>query len=287
MKNQEILNALNEKIKAAEEALLYLNQTKAGLERVIENHKTPCEEAHKKVYGHYPDTGIGNGYSYIWWDVFQKGYNAAKEETVSKYQSTAQTQEEVENPLYTVDVEKLKASNWYVNAKTLLKSNWEPTQVSAFRYNQRTYIRNEYAGLFAWLVVDKADSIEDEDTLKILENEMNKQKEEYPYKKYTPEETEKSLKDAMKTAQSEGVFDEPETLTLKNLLKKWEFDFSAKWENPKNRTSELYEEEVERFIQMFIEWVPDYNKDYGDGNWEHGWNTGYNAYRNTVMEKLK
>jgi hypothetical protein len=34
-------------------------------------------------------------------------------------------------------------------------------------------------GLFAWLVVDKADPIEDVDTLKILENEMNKQKEEY------------------------------------------------------------------------------------------------------------
>ena len=80
---------------------------------------------------------------------------------------------------------------------------------------------------------------------------------------------------------------EPETLTLKQLLKKWEFDFSAKWENDDNKTSELYEEEVERFIQMFTEWMPDANKDYGDGNWEHGWNTGYNAYRNTVMENLK
>lgn len=41
MNNQEILNALNEKIKAAEEALLYLNQTKAGLERVIANSAKP------------------------------------------------------------------------------------------------------------------------------------------------------------------------------------------------------------------------------------------------------
>jgi hypothetical protein len=189
MKNQEILNALNEKIKAAEEALLYLNQTKAGLERVIENHKTPCEEAHKKVYGHYPDTGIGNGYSYIWWDVFQKGYNAAKGDC----------------------------------------------KVG-----------------------------------------------EYPYKKYTPEETEKSLKDAMETAKANGVFDEPETLTLKNLLKKWEFDFSAKWENDDNKTSELYEEEVERFIQMFIEWMPDDIDDVQDD-----WDDGYNSYRDAVMEKLK
>ena len=167
----------------------------------------------------------------------------------------------------------------------------QPTQVCAFRYNQRTYIRHKYAGLFAWLVVDKADPIEDEDTLKILENEMNKQKEEYPYKKYTPEETEKSLKDAMETAKANGVFDEPKPkpkpLTLKQLLQKWEFNFSFKWENRKNRSSELYEEEVERFIQMFTEWMPDADGDVADGNWEHGWNTGYNAYHNTLMGKLK
>jgi hypothetical protein len=170
-----------EKIKAEIQVLT----KKLSLLEEMEKHKSPAEEAHKKVYGHYPDTGIGNGYSLIWWDVFQKGYNAAKEETVS----------------------------------------------------------------------------------------------EYPYKKYTPEETEKSLKDAMKTAKSEGVFDEPETLTLKNLLKKWEMDFAAKW--AKNRTSELYEEEVERFIQMFEEWMPDAVDDVCD------WSSGYNECRDTVMEKLK
>ena len=30
------------------------------------------------------------------------------------------------------------------------------------------------------------------------------------------------------------------TLSLKQLLMKWEFEFSTKWENPKNRNSELY-----------------------------------------------
>jgi hypothetical protein len=76
---------------------------------------------------------------------------------------------------------------------------------------------------------------------------------------------------------------EPETLTLKNLLKKWEFDFNAKWENPKNRTSELYEEEVERFIQMFEEWMPDAIGVVGDDDWDDG----YNSYRDALMEKLK
>ena len=159
----------------------------------LQNHKTLCEEAYKRVFGKYP------GAAFTWtiedercMYMFQQGYNAAKEERVS----------------------------------------------------------------------------------------------EYPYKKYTPEETEKSLKDAMKTAKADGVFDkpkpEPETLTLKQLLKKWEFDFSAKWENDDNKTSELYEEEVERFIQMFIEWMPDAVDDAIDD-----WDDGYNAYHDTVMENLK
>jgi hypothetical protein len=116
-----------------------------------------------------------------------------------------------------------------------------------------------------------------------------KQKEEYPYKKYTPEETEKGLKDAMKTAKQNGVFDKPEpkTLTLKNLLKKWEIDFSAKWENPKNRTSELYDEEVERFIQMFTEWLPDAINDIVLSEWDRGCNSGFNRYRYTLIGKLK
>ena len=81
MKNQEILNALNEKIKAAEEALLYLNQTNAGLERVIEKQKSPAEEAYKRVFGKYP------GAAFTWtveddrcWYMFQQGYNTSYEE---------------------------------------------------------------------------------------------------------------------------------------------------------------------------------------------------------------
>jgi hypothetical protein len=180
----------------------------------MERHKSPAEEAFKGVYYRYPDK-LDDKYGSAW-DIFEKGYNAAKEEKVSEYQPT---------PL-----EKLKESNWYVDPKTLLKSNWEP-------------------------------------------------------KPQTPEETEKSLKDAMKTAKADGVFDkpkpEPETLTLKKLLTKWEIDFTAKW--AKNRNSELYEEELERFIQMFEEWMPDAIGVVGDDDWDDG----YNSYRDALMEKLK
>ncbi len=80
---------------------------------------------------------------------------------------------------------------------------------------------------------------------------------------------------------------EPETLTLKQLLKKWEFDFSAKWENPKNRTNVHYEEEVERFIQMFMEWLPDAVDDNVLSEWDRGCNSGFNRYRKILMGKLK
>ena len=78
----------------------------------------------------------------------------------------------------------------------------------------------------------------------------------------------------------------PETLTLKQLLKKWEIDFAANWAIPKNRASELYEEEVERFIQMFIEWMPDEIIDNGLSEWDEAWNSGFNDYHNCLMEKL-
>jgi hypothetical protein len=40
-----------------------------------------------------------------------------------------------------------------------------------------------------------------------IDDVVKEAKEEYPYKKYTPEETAESLRDAMRTAKEEGVFD--------------------------------------------------------------------------------
>jgi hypothetical protein len=71
-------------------------QAKLELLKEMENHKSPVEEAYKRVYGNYPDTGICNGMSYVWWDVFCKGYNASKEDyKVGEYQPTPQEPEEL------------------------------------------------------------------------------------------------------------------------------------------------------------------------------------------------
>jgi hypothetical protein len=46
-------------------------QAKLELLKEIEKHKSPVEEAYKRVYGNYP---MGEPF----WIVFQKGYEAAK-----------------------------------------------------------------------------------------------------------------------------------------------------------------------------------------------------------------
>ena len=56
-------------------------QAKLELLKEMENHKTPCEEAFKRVYGCYPPTtpSVSNSEDERW-SNFQKGYNASKED---------------------------------------------------------------------------------------------------------------------------------------------------------------------------------------------------------------
>ena len=49
-------------------------QAKLELLKEMEKHKSPAEEAYKRVYGKYPITGIVYGSS---WSAFQDGYDAA------------------------------------------------------------------------------------------------------------------------------------------------------------------------------------------------------------------
>ena len=215
------------------------------LEDMQKHQKSPAEIAFKRVYGHYPVTDIADT---CWegqtWFAFQEGYNAASEEKVG--------------------VDKPSMTNCVLTGNP-------PDGYDAW---------NEWYGEMGSKGILHNLEISSKGILHTLEISSK----EYQPTAQTPEETEKGLKDAMKTAKSEGVFDEPkpETLTLKQLLKKWEIDFAANWAIPKNRASELYEEEVERFIQMFTEWMPD-----AIGVLHDDWDDGYNSYHNTLMRKLK
>jgi hypothetical protein len=94
-------------------------------------------------------------------------------------------------------------------------------KVDIVDYDRRTFYRIEYtdsfSGIYKWYEREKTFSnlmpIQDNSEVFVLleefyQHQVMKQKEEYPYKKYTPEETEKSLKDAMKKAKEDGVFDD-------------------------------------------------------------------------------
>ena len=81
---------------------------KLELLKEMEKHKTPCEEAYKRVYGAYP---MGEPF----WIVFEKGYDASQEDyKVGEFQPTPQEPEELktlydvlrelDKPMFTGDV---------------------------------------------------------------------------------------------------------------------------------------------------------------------------------------
>ena len=76
-----------EKVKAEIKVL----ESKLSLLEEMEKHKSPAEEAYKRVYSGYPDTSTdedGIPYSQCWFD-FKNGYNAAQEDyKVGEYQET-------------------------------------------------------------------------------------------------------------------------------------------------------------------------------------------------------
>ena len=63
---------------------------KLELLKEMEKHKTPCEEAFKRVYGFYPETYEDS------WSSFQDGYIASqKDYKVGEFQPTPQEPEEL------------------------------------------------------------------------------------------------------------------------------------------------------------------------------------------------
>jgi enoyl reductase-like protein len=93
--------------------------------------KSPVEAAYKRVFGEYPPTDPSvHNFDDNQWFAFQKGYSCgygdglenSNDFAISKVEETAQERgdrihKEVEN-----EIEKLQEKNWYVDAKTLLKS---------------------------------------------------------------------------------------------------------------------------------------------------------------------
>ena len=83
--------AFNNEIEKTKKEIEVLTAKLALLDE-IENHKTPCEIAYKKVYGSYPitDDMSGGDMDYVSWSAFQRGYEQSqKDYKVGEYQEPA------------------------------------------------------------------------------------------------------------------------------------------------------------------------------------------------------
>jgi hypothetical protein len=103
-------------------------------------------------------------------------------------------------------------------------------------YKKNTYMRIEYtdsfSGVYKWYQLEKFHQnlipIKHQDLVypleKFYQEEVVKQKDDYPYKKYTPEETEQSLKEAFREAVRQGVVSSTKSPTLYDICVEWNDD---------------------------------------------------------------
>ena len=130
-------------------------------------------------------------------------------------------------------------------------------KVDIVDYDGKKYFRIEYtdsfAGEYSWYVrrigEDAVRQVRDVNVYSPLEElyqkEVVKQKDDYPYKKYTPEETEQSLKEAFREAVKQGVVSSTKPQTLYDVIADW-------WDD----TFTKKETSLQDLVDRIEEWLP-------------------------------
>lgn len=178
-------------------------------------------------------------------------------------------------------------------------------------YDGKKYIRIEYTDSFAdeynWYVrrvgEDAIASVRDVNVYAHLEElyqkEVVKQKNDYPYKKYTPEETEQSLKEAFKEAIKQGIIPEikqptdelveklvskslSKSKTLTDLIHRW-------WEDVFTTHSDWdMETSIEDLVDQIQLWLPKEQSAEGSQNvYVECTVEGFNDCLNKIRNKLR
>jgi hypothetical protein len=98
-------------------------QAKLELLKEMEKHKTPCEEAYKRVYTYYPVTDITDP---CWdgstWTHFANGYKSAQEDyKVGEFQPTPQEPEELKTLYQMFEDEGAYGQLYYDNALKVVR----------------------------------------------------------------------------------------------------------------------------------------------------------------------
>ena len=232
---------------------LYYNHIQVKKEKE-QRTKTPVEECYKDWWGQYPETGTWDSFDEKRWQGFQAGYEFAyaistAKEVMEKVQEE-QKWDAVRESVKWCEEHRGESLEDYLTPQTPKEQEPEMLllrqgKVDIVDYNHRTHYRIEYtdsfSGVYKWFVrklgeVAFLEEIRDVNNYAPLEElyqkEVMKQKEEYPYKKYTPEKTEKSLRTAFGKAQQTEKWKEIQKLideedndkNFKNsldLIKEW------------------------------------------------------------------
>ena len=75
--------------------------------------------------------------------------------------------------------------------------------------------------------------------------------------------------------------------SLTQVIKKWEFDFTTNWSNPKNQFNVFYEKEIERLVSMIENWLPDQKKVCASNLHDELIATGYNKAILEIKDNLR
>ena len=168
-----------------------INQEKLQKLEELQQTKSPVEEAYKDWWGEYPGTEIWTKDDEMRWVSFSAGYNNASK--------VSETPQEPEDNEWTI--EKLQEKNWYVDAKTLLKSK-EPEEndwkTVALLFGKKLPVIPPYGydelspnAWYTWVVFNYDYYIKQRDI----------ESGRYPTPPQTPEQIEKSLRTAFGKAQ--------------------------------------------------------------------------------------
>ena len=275
MKNQEILNSLNEKIKAAEEALLYLNQTKEGLEKVIENSKKPpVEEAFKDNYGVYPNELKSND-DFNCWTSFKRGYIAAKKvhqpSMVNCILKGCPPEGYVTwNEWFNELGSKGILHNLKISSKEVEEDEWKDVALK-FGKKLPTILPDNYDELspsawFRWVVFTYEKYMEQRDK----ESGYNPKSQEQVEKLQEKDWTYKITDEKGETNQYKQYFDS--VINIRQELIDYGFPNST----------------IEDIILLINRILPEPIKETcGMKDWDSAWTIGYNNYRDILMERLK
>ena len=84
------------------------------------------------------------------------------------------------------------------------------------------------------------------------------------------------------------VVPEKEELTLTNIIRLWEVEFTTKWEKKENRNCDLYNQEIERLVQAIEEWLPpEKNLNMYQDQTLYAVDMGWNNYRRHLVSKMR